>query len=155
MLRQSVLGDVNPLRSDREYELDDNKILGSEFRKLTTRSMIWIDAPEAGWACSNCRWKYPVPQLLTEKAAKDAYDRLASANFKTHTCETVGPPAKERSGYLAERARILIMRGLLPKAAVEVTLHELEFEFRSDPKAMAEARHDAEEFLQKIRKGEI
>jgi hypothetical protein len=95
--------------------------------------------------------------LLTEKAARDAYDRLASTKFDEHKCDTVVPPVQEQHGYprFAERARALILRGFLPKTAVEVALNELEFEFRNDPKAMAEAQRNAEEFLQKLRKGLI
>lgn len=97
------------------------------------------------------------PHLLTERSARDAYDRLASAKFDEHECYAAASPVQERAGYrrFAKRARALIQRGFLPKTAVEVTLYELEFESRNDAKAMAEAQRNAEEFLHQIRKRSI
>ena len=44
------------------------------------RSLIWVGGDAKGWACSKCRWKFPVPTLLTGEEAKGAYDRLAAGN---------------------------------------------------------------------------
>jgi hypothetical protein len=121
------------------------------------RSLVWIEGADGGWACSNCRWKFPVPTLLSEKEAKDAYDRLAAAKFGKHECEAKNPPTTiPNSGpSLADRARVLIMRGYKPKIAVELVLHDLEFENPNNPEVMKKARDDAEDFLLKIGKGLI
>jgi hypothetical protein len=123
---------------------------------MAVRSMVWIEGLNAGWSCSNCYWKFPVPTLLTGKEARDAYDRLASAKFGDHDCKEYSalPVQSSMSGF-TERARTLIMRGYKPKIAVEIVLHELEFEHRNNPEALAKARGDAEEFLARIRKGLI
>lgn len=55
----------------------------------------------------------------------------------------------------AERARIIIKRGYTPKVAVELVLHEMEFEYGVDSRKMEKARTDAEDFLAKVRKGLI
>ncbi len=33
------------------------------------RSLIWIESDVNGWACSNCRWSFPVPTLLSGEEA--------------------------------------------------------------------------------------
>lgn len=121
------------------------------------RSLVWIEGAEGGWACSHCRWRFPIPTLLSEKEARDAYDRLAAGKFSAHSCEIEPTPAAKRTAgsSFADRARGLILRGYTPKVAVELVLHELEFEYRNNAAAMARARADAEEFLLKIRKGLI
>jgi hypothetical protein len=125
---------------------------------MAVRSLVWIEGGvDGGWSCSLCTWRFPVPTLLTEKEAKDAYDRLAAAKFNDHTCSLAAPtaPRKESNTGLADRARGLITRGYKPKVAVELVLHELEFEFRNDPKVIEKARAEAEQFLLNIRKGAI
>lgn len=86
------------------------------------RTLFWIDGDASGWACSACRWRFPVPTLLSGQEAREAYDRLATSKFQEHTCEaqTALPAATEkvsRSGdtNLAERARMFIKRGYKPK----------------------------------------
>jgi len=123
---------------------------------MTARSMVWIEGLDGGWSCSNCHWKFPVPTLLTGKEARDAYDRLAAAKFGDHNCQECSTaPRQSSTSTFTERARMLIMRGYKPKIAVEIVLHELEFEYRNNPEALARARGDAEEFLARIRKGLI
>jgi len=122
------------------------------------RALVWIDGPDGGWSCSICRWKFAIPTLLTSKDARDAYDRLAAGKFDGHSCESepAAPAAKQHvEGPFAERVRGLIARGFKPKVAIELALHEIEFEFRNSPKIVEKARVDAEEFLQKIGKGLI
>jgi len=126
------------------------------------RSLIWISGDMDGWACSNCRWRFPVPTLLGGEEAKEAYDRLAAAKFREHRCDaeprfSSARPETRPDGAtaFADRARALIKRGYTPKVAVELVLHEIETERRSDPRIMEKARADAEDFLQKTRRGLI
>jgi len=126
------------------------------------RSLIWIGGDARGWACSSCRWKFPVPTLLSGEEAKGAYDRLAAAKFREHQCEAgtslfaVEQEAKlDAAAPFAVRARMLIKRGYTPKVAAELLLHEVEFEHGSGSTMMEKARADAEDFLQKVRKGLI
>ena len=125
------------------------------------RSLIWIEGETNGWACSNCRWKFPVPTLLSGEEAKGAYDRLAAVKFREHTCEPETSPfvKQETKQYtdtaFAERARVLIKRGYTPKIAVELVLHEMDIEFHNDPRTMEKARADGEDFLRRARKGLI
>ena len=123
------------------------------------RSLIWVQGDvDVGWACSSCRWRFPVPTLLGDKEAKDAYDRLAAAKFREHECTTQSSSAtsiKSEGPTFAERARTLIRTGYRPKVAVELVLQEIALEHRNDPRLMEKARQDAEDFLLKIRKGLI
>jgi hypothetical protein len=121
------------------------------------RRMNWaIEQMFEGWTCSECAWTYPIPELLTDPQAKDAYDRMASTNFKAHDC---GAIPKERKPLYQEanieRLRKLVMRGLKPKDAVEIMLQEVALERGKNPKAMERARADADEFLRRIREGRI
>ncbi len=131
------------------------------------RFLIWAEDGAKGWACSNCRWRFPVPTLLSEGDAKSAYDRLAGAKFREHKCEgeTVSVAAKpaapkpestaEADAAFAERARALIKQGYKPKVAVDLVLHEMEFEQGSGSRMMEKARADAEDFLRRVGKGLI
>jgi len=126
------------------------------------RSLIWIEGEENGWSCSNCRWKFPVPTLLSGEEAMGAYDRLAAAKFRDHKCENESTAAamKTAAGLaavnaVAERAQLLIKRGYKPKVAVDLVLQEIEIEHGHKPSFMEKARADAEDFLLKVRKGLI
>ena len=126
------------------------------------RALIWIGGDAKGWACSKCRWKFPVPTLLTGEEAKGAYDRLAAAKFREHKCEAgtsffaAEPETKlDTAVPFVERARMFIKRGYTPKVAADLVLHEMEFEHISNPAMMEKARADAEDFLLKVRKGLI
>jgi hypothetical protein len=125
------------------------------------RSLIWLQGDaDAGWACSSCRWRFPLPTLLTGEEAKDAYDRLAAAKFRDHNCQgqTRPPEAKQADPTVpnfADRARKLIKAGFKPKDAVESVLQEIELEHRNKPEVMEKARLEGEDFLLKIRKGLI
>jgi hypothetical protein len=126
------------------------------------RFLIWTQGDTNGWACSNCRWRFPVPTFLSGDDAKGAYDRLAAIKFKEHQCEgetsfsEVQPETKLDADIpFAERARVFIKRGYTPKVAVELVLHEIEVEHGSHFQVMEKARADAEDFLVKVRKGLI
>jgi hypothetical protein len=126
------------------------------------RSLFRVQGDSGGWACSNCRWKFPVPTLLAGEEAMAAYDRLAAARFRDHKCDvevsssTAQEPTKRSvDSPFVESARILIKRGYKPKVAVELVLHEMEIEHGRDQKFMEKVRADAEDFLMKVRKGLI
>ena len=125
-----------------------NSFCCTELRRFTgldemSRSLIWVQGDgEVGWACSACRWRFPIPTLLTGKEARDAYDRLASAKFREHTCEsqTAAPTFKPSTGpTFADRASTLIRRGYKPKDAVELILQEIALESRNNPLVMKKA----------------
>jgi hypothetical protein len=123
-------------------------------------TLIWIDDPDNnGWACSACPWKYPVPTFLSDPEAKRAYDRLAATKFGEHVCEL---PAAHREiedtstePTFTKRVMKLLKVGYKPKDAVEIALDEVGLEHRNDPKVMAQARVDAQDFLQRVREGRI
>jgi hypothetical protein len=123
-------------------------------------TLIWIDDPDNnGWACSGCPWKYPVPTFLSDPEAKRAYDRLAATKFGEHICEL---PAAHREiedtstePTFTKRVMKLLKVGYKPKDAVEIALDEVGLEHRNDPKVMAQARVDAQDFMQRVREGRI
>jgi len=126
------------------------------------RFLVWVEGDAAGWSCSNCRWRFPVPTLLSGAEAKDAYDRLANVRFREHKCETeTGLPAVNQEinsntdTVFSDRARMLIKRGYAPKVAVELVLHEMGTEHGNDWRIMEKAHADAEDFLLRVRKGLI
>jgi hypothetical protein len=126
------------------------------------RSLFRVEGDAKGWACSNCRWRFPVPTLLSGEEAMAAYDRLAAVKFREHKCEAEGgfsdakEVTKRDAGTLfAERARVLIKRRYKPKVAVELVLHEMAIEQGNNPRTMEKARADAEDFLLRVRKGLI
>ena len=126
------------------------------------RSLIWIGGAGKGWGCSNCRWRFPVPTLLTGEEAKGAYDRLAAGKFREHLCEAGASlfAAKQEtkqdpSTSFEERARMLIKRGYTPTIVVEIVFQEMEFEVGHNPRVMEEVRADAEDFLLRVAKGLI
>jgi hypothetical protein len=119
--------------------------------------LIWIaDREPQGWACSQCKWTCPMPTLLTDTEAKSAYDRLASAKFAEHDCTRYAPRGNlSEQNSFAQQARNLVMRGFKPKDAVEITLQEMMFEHRENPKLREKARVDAEDFLRRVKEGLI
>jgi hypothetical protein len=126
------------------------------------RSLIWIEDANQGWACSSCRWRFPVPTLLSENEAKRAYDRLAAVKFREHKCDAeTGLPAtqpeirRDLDPTFAERARKLIQQGYKPKDAVELLIQETALENRNDARIIEKARAEADNFLLQVRKGLI
>jgi hypothetical protein len=126
------------------------------------RFLIWTEGDANGWACSNCQWRFPVPTLLSGEEAKGAYDRLAAVKFREHKYDAETrfsvakqEPKRDAGTAFAERAQMLIKRGYKPKVAVELVLHEMEFEQGNDTRLIEKARADAEDFLQRVRKGLI
>lgn len=119
------------------------------------RWLTWIaNEHTQGWACSQCEWMFATPSLLSDPEAKQAYDRLASSRFQEHDCGAYRERAKLSEGpNLIERARKLVMRGYKPKDAVELSLQEVELEFRSNPQMIERAKAEAEDFLRRVKQG--
>ncbi len=123
-------------------------------------TLVWIDDPENnGWACSSCSWKYPVPTFLSSPEARKAYDRLAASTFREHVCElpVTHQDIEDTSTAptFTKRVMKLVKVGYKPKDAVQIALDDVALEHGNDPKVMAQARADAQDFLQKVREGRI
>jgi hypothetical protein len=120
-------------------------------------TLVWID--DHGWACSSCSWKYPVPTFLSNSEARKAYDRLAASNFREHVCElpVTHQDIEDTSTAptFTKRVMKLVKVGYKPKDAVQIALDDVALEHRNDPKVMAQARGDAQDFLQRVREGRI
>jgi hypothetical protein len=119
------------------------------------RWLIWVGEQQLqGWACSRCEWNFPVPTLLSNRDAKNAYDRLASAKFAGHDCQEHSQRASgSQEETFAERARKLVTRGFKPRDAVEITLQEIMLEHGNKPTIIEKARADAEAFLRRVKEG--
>jgi len=122
--------------------------------------MIWLSGSvDPGWACSRCPWRFPLPTLLEGEEAKKAYDRLAAAKFRDHSCETRPSSStgvkRDFGPTFEDRAKKLVKAGYKPKDAVELLTQEIVLEHRNDPDAIEKARADADDFLLKVRKGLI
>jgi hypothetical protein len=123
-------------------------------------TLVWIEDPEnGGWSCSQCPWKFPIPTFLSDPEARRAYDRLATTKFREHVCEVV-MPAQEVEDTSTEptfvkRVMKLVKVGYKPKDAADIALDEIALEHRNDPKIMAQARAEAQIFLQRVREGRI
>jgi len=123
----------------------------------TARELIWtVDRTFQGWTCSQCEWNYPLPTLLNDPEAKNAYDRLASAKFRQHACadhrSRLATPGPES---FSERIRKMIAHGYKPKDAVELVVQEVAIEYRNQPKIIEQARAEGEDFLRRLRAGLI
>ena len=53
------------------------------------------------------------------------------------------------------RIRKLIKQGFKPKDAVELFLQEVQLEYRNDPKTLARAKAEGEDFLRRLKAGLI
>ena len=87
--------------------------------------------------------------------ARTAYDRLASGKFREHHCaEHLArlEQVQDEESFTA-RIRKLVSQGFKPKDAVELFLQEIGLEFRNDPKALARAKAEGEDFLRRVKAG--
>ena len=94
--------------------------------------------------------------FLGTSEAKSAFDRLAATKFKEHDCS--GFLARLKSGdspTFTERMRKLVRQGFKPKDAIDLVLQEVQLEYRDNPKVLAQAKADAEDFLRRVRDGVI
>ncbi|HTS36682.1 MAG TPA: hypothetical protein VMH04_13490 [Candidatus Solibacter sp.] len=121
-----------------------------------SRELLWtVDHGFQGWTCSRCEWNSPIPTLLNDSEAKTAFDRLAAAKFRDHNCtDHHSRLAPVNEGFTA-RIRKLITHGFKPKDAVELFLQEVELEYHNQPKVVAQAKSEAEDFLRRLRAGLI
>jgi len=122
------------------------------------RELVWIvDRSFQGWTCSLCEWNSPLPTLLTDPEAKTAFDRLAAAKFRDHKCSdhlSRLPSAAQQDSFTA-RIKKMVAHGFKPKDAVELFLQEAQLEFRNQPKVLAQAQSEADDFLRRLRAGLI
>ena len=121
------------------------------------RALIWTAYHDVqGWACSQCEWTYSLPSLLTDPQARDAFDRLASAGFKSHDCAAhPRSAASEPQGFFIKRMREFVTRGYKPKDAADLVVQDASLEYRSEPRMVQQARSEAEEFIRRVREGRI
>lgn len=121
------------------------------------RELVWtFDRSFQGWTCSACEWNYPLPTLLNDTEAKNAYDRLAAAKFREHKCEDhLMRLATAPSDSFTARIKKMISHGYKPKDAVELFLQEVQLEYRNQPKVLAQAQLEADDFLRRLRAGLI
>ena len=121
------------------------------------RELIWtVGRTFQGWSCSQCEWKSPLPTLLSDPEAKSAYDRLAAAKFRDHKCaDHLARLVPAASDSLTARVKKMVAHGYKPKDAVELVLQEIQLEYRDQPKVLAQARSEADDFLRRLRIGLI
>jgi len=124
----------------------------------TARELVWTsNRTFQGWTCSQCEWNSPLPTLLSDADARTAYDRLAAGKFREHQCAD----HRARLGVFEDdesftaRIRKLVSQGFKPKDAVELFLQEVALEFRNEPKKLARAKAEGEDFLRRVRAGLI
>jgi hypothetical protein len=127
-------------------------------QQKTARELIWTSNHSFhGWTCSQCEWNSALPTLLHDPAARTAYDRLAAAKFRDHKCadhlSRLG--SADDADSFTPRLRKLVTQGFKPKDAVELFLQEVALEYRNQPKILAQAKIDAEDFLRRVRAGLI
>ncbi|HTW57981.1 MAG TPA: hypothetical protein VMD99_07625 [Terriglobales bacterium] len=123
----------------------------------SSRELVWtVDPSFQGWTCSQCEWNSPLPTLLNDPEAKTAFDRLAAAKFRDHKCaDHLLRLASSHSDSFTARIRKMITHGFKPKDAVELFLQEAALEFRNQPKVLAQAQTEAEDFLRRLKAGLI
>ncbi len=137
--------------------MDDRNAEHQGLEKKTARELLWtVDRSFQGWTCSQCEWNYPIPTLLSDPEAKTAYDRLAAAKFRSHNCadhlpRLISPSTDSFTG----RIRSMVAHGFKPKDAVELFLQEIAIEYPNQPKILAQAKAEGEDFLRRLRAGLI
>jgi hypothetical protein len=124
---------------------------------LSGRELLWTVEPSFhGWACSQCEWNDPVPTLLNDPDAKTAYDRLAASKFRQHKCEDhLSRLPSSRADSFTARIKKMIAHGFKPKDAVELLVQEVSLECPNQPKVLAQAKAEGEDFLRRLRAGLI
>ena len=137
-----------------DYGSGDHRTL----QEKTARELIWTsNRTFQGWTCSQCEWNYPLPTLLSDADARTAYDRLAAAKFREHKCadHLARLEAVEAGDSFTGRIRKLVKQGFKPKDAVDLFLQEVALEYRNDPKTLARAKAEGEDFLRRMKAGLI
>jgi hypothetical protein len=121
------------------------------------RDLLWtIERTFQGWTCSQCEWNEPIPTLLHDPEAKTAYDRIAIGKFRRHNCADypIRLPSSAGESFTV-RIRKLVSKGFKPKDAVELVLQEVSIEYPGQPKVLAQAQQEGEDFLRRLRAGLI
>jgi Asp-tRNA(Asn)/Glu-tRNA(Gln) amidotransferase A subunit family amidase len=95
------------------------------------------------------------PEIGGDEHATEAKSREYQRDGETRRSEQEQATQRAADAAFADRARMLIKRGYTPKVAVELILHEMEFEQGNNSRAMEKARADAEDFLRRARQGLI
>jgi len=139
-------------------QLMDRTTDSRTLQQRTARELIWTSNYSFhGWTCSQCEWNSPLPTLLADPEAKTAFDRLAAAKFRDHKCadhlSRLG--SADDADSFTPRIRKLVRQGFKPKDAVELFLQEVALEYRNQPKILAQAKADGEDFLRRVRAGLI
>ena len=101
------------------------------------------------------RMELPAAPLLNDTEAKNAYDRLAAAKFREHKCEDHLIRLATTSDSFTARIKKMVSHGYKPKDAVELFLQEVQLEYRNQPKVLAQAQLEADDFLRRLRAGLI
>ena len=138
--------------------MNDSSADHRRLQQKTARELIWTSHRTfQGWTCSQCEWNYPLPTLLTDADARTAYDRLAAGKFREHNCadHLVRLEVVEDQDSFTGRIRKLVTQGFKPKDAVELFLQEVQLEYRNDPKTLARAKAEGEDFLRRLKAGLI
>ena len=138
--------------------MNDSSADHRRLQQKTARELIWTSHRTfQGWTCSQCEWNYPLPTLLTDADARTAYDRLAAGKFREHNCadHLVRLEVVEDQDSFTGRIRKLVTQGFKPKDAVELFLQEIQLEYRNDPKTLARAKAEGEDFLRRLKAGLI
>ena len=138
--------------------MNDRSADHRRLQQNTARELIWTSHRTfQGWTCSQCEWNYPLPTLLTDTDARTAYDRLAAGKFREHSCadHLARLEMVENEDSFTGRIRKLVTQGFKPKDAVELFLQEVALEYRNDPKVLARAKADGEDFLRRLKAGLI
>jgi hypothetical protein len=146
------------LRTGAASLVDNDTSDHRTLQQKTARELIWTSTHSFhGWTCSQCEWNSSLPTLLTDPAAKTAFDRLAAAKFKDHKCSDhlSRQGSADDADSFTPRIRKLVTQGFKPKDAVELFLQEVALEYRNQPKVLAQAKTDAEDFLRRVRAGLI
>jgi hypothetical protein len=127
-------------------------------QEKAARELTWTSNHSFhGWTCSQCEWNSPLPTLLHDPEAKTAFDRLAAGKFRDHECSDhlSRLSSADDADSFTPRIRKLVTQGFKPKDAVELFLQEIALEYRNQPKVLAQAKADGEDFLRRVRAGLI